>query len=136
RQIDDQRKTMQLEFNWKRLIILHELLSCVPGHDIGEKIWQTIAANDCRDCFEGLGSPLPGDKLESITKDPKDEFAIRTYLDEFEKFCAAVRVGLIDQEYAYLIQCGRVLRTYEVFKPFIDGIQQRNSKAYLELEKM
>jgi hypothetical protein len=99
-------------------------------------MWRVATTYGFRDCLSGFGKPMPEEALTRILASADDEYVMRAYLDQFEKFCGAVQCGLVDNDYAYSLQATRVIRNYTIFSTFIKRIRQESSTGYLELEKV
>jgi hypothetical protein len=85
------------------------------------------------------GKPLGDAAVKSISSDLTRARSLRGYLDDFEEFCAAVNCGVLDEPYAFGLEGSRVVRTYEVFMPFIVKCRETNPllpTAYRHIETL
>lgn len=119
---------------WNRLMSYHQFFSVCPPADLREQIM---------DIFRKLGEPIPSQGKEiqeqsvrSILGDHEYLHRVTLYLDYFESLCGAINCGLVDKNYAYGLEGGRVIRLYSVFKPFINARQEKHPHAYLECETL
>ncbi len=65
-------------------------------------------------------------------------FAIRHYLNDYEEFCAAVRVGTVDSDFSFALNSFLVTKCYKVFRPFIIAWRsaQGDEDIWIELERL
>jgi len=135
-QIEEQRSTLQEEFDWRRKASYHKHFSSVPRAEVNDKMYALSKQYEFVDCLQGFGQPIPTAKLDELLRDPQNDLTVRAYLDSFERFCGAVKCGLVDDDYAYSLENTRVIRTLTIFQPFIDRVRAKNSMGYLELRKL
>lgn len=76
--------------------------------------------------------------VDRIFDDEETLLAVKNFLNDYEGFCAAVNVGIIDDAYAYGVDAYRTIRAYRRFGVFIEEVRRRikNPESYLELEKV
>ena len=135
-QLQAQRQTSLDEFHWKTLIAYHQLFEYVPDKPTGDKMYSLAKTMEFAKVFRGIGESLPEKAVAEILEDSEKLSTVRSYLDGFERFCAAVECGLVNSDYAYSIQGGRVIRNYIVFEGMIRKFQNDNKLAYIELQKI
>jgi len=134
-QLQAQRQAARDEFHWKTLVTYHQLFEHVPDKLSAQAMYSMAKIMGVADVFKGAGEPLPNAAVEAVMDDSERLNTVRAYLDGFERFCAAVACGLVNSDYAYSIQGGRVIRNFVVFEGLIKKFQHDNKLAYIELQK-
>lgn len=135
-QLQKQQQQMELDHQWRTYLSYHELFPSIPPDDIRNEMYDLAKKLNFDDYFDDFGKPMPKDALEAIVGSCDYRRIVRAYLDEFEKFCGAIRAGIVDNGYAYSLQNTRVIRNFTVFQALIKQWQTGNLMAYSELEKV
>jgi hypothetical protein len=88
--------------------------------------------------FYNSQEPLEPGHVEQINSSV-DVFAdVKDFLNLIEDYCTAVRIGAIDDDAAYAMMSGMVIRWAIILKPFIDYRRHAlgDQEAFCELEKL
>ena len=137
KQLIAQTEQARKDLGWKRINSFYEFFSAVPRDDINAKLHDLAVELSITEHFDHGTRAIDSSTADRIDSDATATNTVKMYLDCWEGFAGAVRCGLVDNDFAYSMECGRVVRTYTIFKPFIDRIQQiNNPHAYLELEML
>jgi hypothetical protein len=102
-----------------KLLAYHEYFHDLPSTSKVRELYATLARLEI--AIPSWQAPLDdaGIKLAVEDKEPppmKATQVIREYLNDFEEFAAAVKSGLIDEEYAYHLEATRTLNAYFGFR--------------------
>lgn len=135
-QMRKQQEQMRHDHQWRTYLTYHELFPSIPPDDIRNKMYDLARELKFDHHFDNFGKPMPEEALKAIVESCDHRRIVRAYLDEFEKFCGAIRAGIVDDNYAYSLQNTRVIRNFTVFHALIKRWQAGNLMAYTELEKV
>jgi|GEM_PF-2758500 len=82
--------------------------------------------------------PLSAGHVEGIWSDPETYMLVKRFLNAFEDLAAAVRIGFVDQDFAYALEGSRMIRTWRVFEPVIKRARKNAScdTFYIEMENV
>jgi|GEM_PF-2419146 len=114
---------------WKRVVCYHNYFKELP---------QTARAEDLRKYFHELGietppsayRPLDETLVEQIWADkgtaerPPGRVVISRYLSDWEDFCGAISVGVVDEEYAREMEGTRVISAFYGYRAAINKMRQ------------
>lgn len=134
--LEQQREQSADELQWRKLVSYHEYFTRFPDSASMAEWMTVLRENDALKHLSGGGTPLPEALVQKIHTTPDLLQKVRRYLDEYEQFCGAIHVGVIDREYAQSLEAGRVCRIYTVVSGLIELLQRDNEKAYIELENL
>jgi hypothetical protein len=136
-QMSENHKQLLADHQWKTYVSYHQLFSeGAVSEAVRQPMYDFATEHGFINCFDDLGTPMNRNALELCINETAAWGIVRPYLDGFERFCAAVNGGIIDDAYAMGIEGTRVIRNYTVFEHLIKHIQTSNSRAYLELDKL
>lgn len=135
-QLRKQQVQMEHDHQWRTYRSYHELFPSIPEQEHLDKMYDLAKELSFDHHFNDMGREIPKEAIEKILGSCDLLRIVRTYLDGFEVFCGAVSAGIVDDQYAYLLQGGRVIRNYTVFEPLIKRFQLANPTAYQQLEKL
>lgn len=134
RQISAQTAQTKKDLDWKQINSFFEFFHSVPDNEVNGKLHKLAQDHSIADAFSEKPRPLTGQELAGLLAKEEDVVTVRTYLDAWESFAGAVRCGLVGEDFAYRMECGRVMRTFTIFEPYIQHVQERvNPRAYIEL---
>src|SRR5690349_7541943 len=91
---------------WNRLISYHQFFSEVPSTPRAQLLMRVLSVELGIDVPPSAYQPLTAEQVQRIWSDKGDnerqpaKEIVRAYLNDFEHFCGAINVGLIDEEYA------------------------------------
>lgn len=80
--------------------------------------------------------PLSPELLARITSEPETKASIEKVLGNIEHMAVGVNVGVYDLELINRASGGFLIRTYSQFLPYIELVQQRQARAYVEFEQL
>jgi hypothetical protein len=120
---------------WNKILSYHQFFGDLISDEMAAKIQQTV--NACGAAVEvAANNPISAESARAMAESDDHKQVVSSYLDEFEEFCGAVNAGVVQEEYAYSLEATRVIRTWNVYKPYIELRRSsfKNSLFYLELE--
>jgi uncharacterized membrane protein len=135
KQVAGHKRQVRHQHTWNTLISYHQLFPAVPPEDANHAMRQLATELKFVSAFKGFGTPIDDATVDILYSDAEKDVTTRDYLDGFELFCGAIAAGIVDEDYAFSMQSGRVIRTLTIFRGFIKRCQAANAMAYLELEK-
>ena len=119
---------------WKRVVSRHDYFSQVPRTDRAEavrKYFKELGINRPPSAYHSLDVNL----VETIWADngtdqrPPGRVIISNYLDDWEDFCGAIRVGVLDEEYAREMEGTRVINAFFGYRSAIDKLRQEHNES-------
>lgn len=121
---------------WSKSLSYHQFFGDLVTAEVRDKI--IGVADKCGFVEQHKkGEAISSESVKKISDDSGYDSIIMAYLDEFEEFCGAIHAGLLDEKYAYCLESNRVVKTWTVFKPYIDHCRGlSNFRTYLELERV
>ncbi|HUD43536.1 MAG TPA: hypothetical protein VMR06_16210 [Dokdonella sp.] len=135
-QMERHEQQLEDENRLRSYQMYHQLFARIPEPgELTQRMYDIAKKHGFLKGLEGFGTPIGADVSRAIQGDTDDFLSVRAFLDEFEKFCGAVQAKLVDPEYAFSMQSGRVIRYFTVFSPIIKDLQSENDMAYAELQK-
>jgi hypothetical protein len=143
---------------WNRLISYHQFFSEVPSPPRAQLLMRVLSMEPGIEAPPSAYQPLSTEQVERIWSDkgdngrPPAKEIVRAYLNDFEHFCGAINVGLVDEEYARELRGTRVIDAYFAYAEAIVRIRKEQedqaetrvlagspepftSKYYLELQR-
>jgi hypothetical protein len=82
--------------------------------------------------------PITESEIETLldTKHSKLRISLKTYLNEFESYCAAINIGVVDERVAKLKYAHKIKRYYVELEPYIKRLRsdQNESSILSEFE--
>lgn len=143
---------------WKRVEYLHEHFHDVPRLQVTEAVREYL-------CELGIHSPpsahnpISREQAEAIKHDkgketrPPAEVLLTRYLNDWEDFCGAISVGVIDDNYAFEMEGNRLIHAFFGYREVINifretevddgklrapatGTPSFANKLYLELQRV
>lgn len=137
KQMNENHSQLLADHKWKTFVSYHQLFhGGIPCEEKRIKMYTFATDNKFIKCFDDLGTPMPTEALDKCINETAAWDVVRPYLDEFERFCAAVNAGIIDESYALSVEGTRVIRNFTVFEHLIKHLQHPNGRAYVEIEKI
>lgn len=136
RQLTAQTRESKAEFEWRKIQTYYQFFCELPETSINDKLYSLAVTLQIAENFKRGGSPLSDQVVEDICSDMEKNQTVCRYLDSFEGFAGAVRCGLVDEDFAFNMESGRLVRTFRVFRPLIDRKQNDNAAAYATLETL
>lgn len=141
---------------WNRLLSYHQFFEEVPKTPLSDGVREALTAMGIEKPPTAY-MPMSKDFVEKLwlkTADGKVQpakFLVQSYLNEFEHFCGAISVGIVDEEYARELRGTRVIDAFFGYHEFIKKIRTEQegdaktripsasaepftSKYYLELQ--
>ncbi len=125
------KQIADLEFN--RVETFYRYFSADASRATNDRFAEVAHESKIDAHFNAGGEAITADLVNQIVDNTKWSDAARAYLDCLESLAAAVHSGFVDEEYAFCLQAGRVLRAVKVLGPLISHFQIANAKAYIEL---
>jgi hypothetical protein len=122
------------ESKWRRLLSYHQYFSDCPVAQARTNMLEVLKELGHEDHLDGKGTPLHTGDVDTIFQDRASRQKVLVYLDGFEQMCGAINSEIVDEDYAYDQEAGRVLRIYDIFKPLIDRLRADSPKAYEQFE--
>lgn len=122
---------------WNKLLSYHQFFGELLSEPLLVRFTAVSKACGLEESMRSI-KEMSQASLEKIWADPNHVHVVASYLDEFEEFCGAVHAGVTDKEYAYTLECTRVVRAWTVFEPFILAARGKDkfTRCYVELERL
>lgn len=123
---------------WKRVVCLHEHFGEVPRAEYAEALRRYLHELGIREPPNAY-CPLEPEIVERIWADqgtdsrPPGSVLIRRYLNDWEEFCGAIKVGMIDEAYAQAMEGSRVIDAFFGYRASID--KSRHSQSEIRKTK-
>lgn len=118
--------------NWNRLTSQYNFLNNAISVELSKNLYK--AARRLNINLKGRLEPLTNEEVKALISDDESYVNIFAYLNEFENICGAVRAGVADFDVAYGIHSARVIIEFNVYKPFIETIRERDEDDEIWIE--
>ena len=115
--------------NWNRLKTHHDLLGYLPDEKLEGAVLAALAQAGLEKDVK-----IPLDVAKALYRDPDAFVLLKTFLNKFEHFCAAINAGAVNKEYAYRLHWGRVITVYDMYDNFIKVFRSQWSKSPAKYE--
>jgi hypothetical protein len=117
---------------WNRVATHNSLLSYLPGQELEKDVLETLAQHSVpRD------TPIPMAVAAQLFANPAAFVRVKTFLNKYEHFCAAINAGAVDEQHAYALHCGRVVVVHSVYRSFIEMARvERGPMTFIEVERV
>lgn len=117
---------------WNRVTNHQMLLGYLPGEELERAVLGILTKYSAvRD------TEISHQIAEKLYLDVDAFVAIKSYLNKYEHFCAAINAGAVDEEHAYALHSGRVVMVHDVYRNFIDVVRvKRGPMTYIEIERI
>jgi hypothetical protein len=122
---------------WKRVLTFHEHFDRVPSEpraDALRRYFIELGIADPPTAYHPIDNSvvakIMGDQGTATRPTPGRTIVIE-YLNDFERFCGAIRVGVVNNDYACELRGTRVIDTFFGFKSFILEYRRRMDAAAL-----
>jgi len=117
---------------WNKVATHNSLLSYLPGEDLEKEVLETLAKYSVpRD------APIPAPVAGQLFADAGAFVVIKTLLNKYEHFCAAINAGAVDEGHAYALHSGRVVNVHSVYRSFIETARvARGPMTFIEVERV
>lgn len=81
---------------------------------------------------------LTEEEVKAIRADDDAYLQTKTYLNALEDIGAAVRIGFVDEDFAYALEGSRLMKAWEIFQPLAIALRDYHSAEgiYVELENV
>lgn len=81
---------------------------------------------------------LPETTVTTIMSDDDLNRAVKTYLNVHEDLAAGVRIGFVDDDFAYALESARLVATWTRFESYAEAQRKRmeDEEIYIELENV
>jgi hypothetical protein len=101
------------------------MLVHLPGADEEKKIFDYLAT------AHGLSrtDKITREVAQELWKNPEIYFILKEYMNSYERLCAAVKAGSIDEKYAYETLRSRLIYVVRTFETFIEEVRERAGEA-------
>ena len=118
---------------WNKLRTQHDLWGCLPDENLDKSILEILRSKN-----QNESRKIPKDLSENIYNDAEMFTTIKTYLNKYEQFSAAINVGAMDEDYAYRLHSARICYVYTTFENFIKilRVRRKEDEFYIELQKL
>lgn len=143
---------------WKRVEYLHEHFQDVPRLAVTEAVRGYLCELGIRSP-PAAHNPITREQAEAIKNDkgtearPPAEVLLTRYLNDWEDFCGAISVGVIDEGYAYEMEGNRLIHAFFGYREVINIFRETDgddgkvrsratgtpsfaNKLYLELQRI
>jgi hypothetical protein len=104
--------------------------------DLSRKLQESLKLHGI--IYQKQRDALPDNLCQAIRDDDRAFFDVKTYLNTFENIAAAVRIGFVDSDFAYAIECGRLCAANRIFLPLIKQLRDYHDapEICIELENV
>ncbi|MBB4726328.1 DUF4760 domain-containing protein [Xanthomonas arboricola] len=123
--------------DWSSVLSYHQFFGDLITVETRRQLQEVAVACGFQKSREDA-TPIVQESIKTLQANPAHSAVVAAYLDEFEEFAAAVHAGVVQERYAYRLEGNRLIRTWQVFGPYIEACRQRQKDAhcYLEIEKL
>ena len=83
-------------------------------------------------------TPLTVEEAQAIRDGDEAYLQTKTYLNALEDIAAAVRIGFVDEDFAYALEGSRLMKAWKIFEPLAAALREYHSaqEIYVELENV
>ncbi len=122
---------------WNKLLTYNNFFMSFPEYEASVALREVLKGHNQDHILRDKEAVLPPEVARKLYEgnDPEgSKLCMDRYLDSFEMFCAAVHCGLIEEDYAYKLEGGRVIRNFRRFERYIGLAQESNKRAFAQLK--
>jgi hypothetical protein len=120
---------------WKRIMCLHEHFKDIPRLERSEPVRKYLLTTFPNRAPPSAYFPLTDDEVAKIMADRGDagtargDTLIYRYLNDWEDFCGAISVGVVDEDYARSMEGGRLIDAFFGYRKVIEAYREKHTKA-------
>ena len=120
---------------WKRTICLHEHFKDIPRLERSEAVRKYLLATFPNRAAPSAYQPLTNAEVATIMEDRGDaqtaraDTLISRYLNDWEDFCGAISVGVVDEDYSRSMEGGRLIDAFFGYRKVIEAFRDKHAKA-------
>ena len=121
---------------WNKLNSPQNFANPSASIDLERKVYDSLKKLGIE--VSNLNRSITQEELKKIIEDDDSYFATKAYLNDLENLGAAISIGAADPDLTYAVHSSWLLRAYDIFKPFLETIRERqnNPEIYIEIEKI
>ena len=118
--LNQARAAFQQTTEWNRITSTYTFFDLDRNSQIEKRLYEAGAKIGLR-----FDKELTTEEISKIVETPALFLAAKDFLNDFESYCAAYRVGALHRELAFQLLGTRISKEYFVFAPFVEYLRNQ-----------